>query len=121
MSLTQSQEDIRPQPVNKPVVKKRSLSKGRVARSKGPSKPNEKHSIYYSGLGCALKISELRTKQRLLYQMWQLVHDEAMVRLQQTFHYDYARVSTCIVIYYTYIHVRSFVLHIYPPTTFNFA
>ncbi|KAL4228013.1 hypothetical protein ACF0H5_013451 [Mactra antiquata] len=37
---------------------------------------------FYSTIGCSLKLSQIRLKQRLLYIMWRIVYDQAVKKMQ---------------------------------------
>ncbi|XP_045215199.2 microtubule-associated protein futsch-like [Mercenaria mercenaria] len=38
---------------------------------------------FYSTMGCSLKLSQIRTRQRLLYVMWRAVYDQALRKMEQ--------------------------------------
>lgn len=77
--------------------RERSKSKGDNKRKskKTKAKPTthykpRRHTIaeetvdpgYYSAIGCAYKLSQIRTRQRLLYLMWRVVFDQAVRRTE---------------------------------------
>jgi hypothetical protein len=78
------------------MSKERSKSRPRKSEEEKPqvvaerrkSVPRRKFSgvddpNFYSTMGCSLKLSQIRTRQKILYVMWRAVYDEAIRRAEQ--------------------------------------
>lgn len=64
----------------------RSRTGNQQARKLSQTKPVFKpirEPDYYSTIGCSLKLSQIRVKQRLLYIMWRVVYEQAMKKVQE--------------------------------------
>lgn len=52
---------------------------------------------FYSAMGCSLKLSQIRIRQRLLFVMWRAVYDEAVRKAEQEHLRE--KVVICLIVF----------------------